>query len=103
MLLLLLPAFAWGRGRLGPTDVLVGLTFAHLALASARHIPLFAVAAAPLLADGLQAAAGAASPRSGRSSGPRRRRSRSSPSASWSVSRPPGPASSTRSGTRSSR
>ncbi len=57
MLLLLVPAFAWGRGRLGPTDVLVGLTFAHLALASARHIPLFAVAAAPLLADGLQAAA----------------------------------------------
>src|SRR5262249_17454456 len=56
MLLLLVPAFAWGRARLGLTDALVGLTFAHLGLSSARHIPLFTVAAAPLLADGLQAA-----------------------------------------------
>jgi hypothetical protein len=56
MLLLLVPAFAWGRGRLGVTDALVGLTFAHLGLSSARHVPLFAVAVAPLLADGLQSA-----------------------------------------------
>ncbi len=56
MLLLLVPAFAWGRGRLGVTDALVGLTFAHLGLSSARHVPLFAVAVAPLLADGLQGA-----------------------------------------------
>jgi tetratricopeptide (TPR) repeat protein len=54
MLLLLVPAFAWGRARLGVTDALVGLTFAHLGLSSARHTPLFAVAVAPLLADGLQ-------------------------------------------------
>jgi hypothetical protein len=56
MLLLLVPAFAWGRARLALTDVLVALTFAHLALASARHVPLFAVAVAPLLADALQTA-----------------------------------------------
>src|SRR5262249_15260359 len=56
MLLLLVPAFAWGRARLSLTDALVGLTFAHLGLSSARHIPLFTVAAAPLLADSLQAA-----------------------------------------------
>jgi tetratricopeptide (TPR) repeat protein len=56
MLVLLVPAFAWGRTRLGVTDALVGLTFAHLGLSSARHVPLFAVAAAPLLADGVQGA-----------------------------------------------
>ncbi len=56
MLLLLVPAFAWGRARLRVTDVLVGVTFAHLGLSSARHIPLFAVAVAPLLAAGLQEA-----------------------------------------------
>jgi tetratricopeptide (TPR) repeat protein len=56
MLLLLVPAFAWGRARLGVTDALLGLTFAHLGLSSSRHIPLFAVAVAPLLADGLQSA-----------------------------------------------
>jgi tetratricopeptide (TPR) repeat protein len=56
MLLLLVPAFAWGRARLSLVDALVALTFAHLGLASARHIPLFAVAAAPLLADALEAA-----------------------------------------------
>jgi len=56
MLLLLVPAFAWGRARLTATDVLLTLVFAHLALGSARHIPLFAVVAAPALADALQAA-----------------------------------------------
>ena len=56
MLLLLVPAFAWGRARLDTTDVLLGVTFAHLALSSARHIPLFAVAVAPLLADALDGA-----------------------------------------------
>ncbi len=56
MLLLLFPAFAWGRARLAATDVLLILGFAHLALGSVRHIPLFAVAAAPALADALQAA-----------------------------------------------
>jgi tetratricopeptide (TPR) repeat protein len=59
MVLLLVPAFAWGRARLGATDVLLTLTFTHLALSSARHVPLFAVAVAPILADGLQAAAAA--------------------------------------------
>jgi hypothetical protein len=56
MLLLLIPAFAWGRHRLGATDVLVALVFTHLALSSSRHLPLFAVAVAPLLADSLEAA-----------------------------------------------
>jgi hypothetical protein len=56
MLIALVPAFAWGRARLTATDVLLALTFAHLGLASARHTPLFAVAAAPLLADALEAA-----------------------------------------------
>ena len=56
MLLLLFPAFAWGRARLTATDVGLILVFAHLALGSARHIPLFAVAAAPALADALEAA-----------------------------------------------
>lgn len=56
MLLLLVPAFAWGRARLATTDVLVALTFAHLGLSSARHTPLFAVAVAPLLADALEGA-----------------------------------------------
>ncbi len=57
MLLGLVPAFAWGRARLSVPDVLIALTFGHLALGSARHIPLFAVAVAPLLADALEAAA----------------------------------------------
>jgi tetratricopeptide (TPR) repeat protein len=56
MLLVLVPAFAWGRHRLGATDVLVTLVFTHLALSSSRHLPLFAVAVAPLLADALEAA-----------------------------------------------
>jgi hypothetical protein len=56
MLLLLVPAFAWGRHRLGATDVLLALVFTHLALSSSRHLPLFAVAVAPLLADALEAA-----------------------------------------------
>jgi len=56
MLLLLFPAFAWGRARLAATDVGLILVFAHLALGSARHIPLFAVAAAPALADALEGA-----------------------------------------------
>jgi hypothetical protein len=56
MLLALFPAFAWGRMRLGVVDVLLVLTFTHMGLASTRHIPLFAVAVAPLLADGLEAA-----------------------------------------------
>jgi tetratricopeptide (TPR) repeat protein len=59
MVLLLVPAFSWGRARLRVTDVLLAGAFTHLALASARHVPLFAVAVAPLLADALQAAAGA--------------------------------------------
>jgi hypothetical protein len=56
MLLLLVPAFAWGQARLGVTDGLIALTFAHLGLSSARHVPLFAVAVAPLLAAGVQGA-----------------------------------------------
>jgi hypothetical protein len=56
MLVLLVPAFAWGRARLRAADVLLALTFAHLALSSVRHTPLFAVAVAPLLADGLEGA-----------------------------------------------
>lgn len=56
MLLALFPAFAWGRARLRAVDVLLAVTFTHMALASARHIPLFAVAVTPLLADGLEAA-----------------------------------------------
>ena len=56
MLVALVPVFTWGRARLGAVDVLVALTFTHLALSSVRHVPLFAVAVAPLLADGLEAA-----------------------------------------------
>jgi len=55
MLLLLFPAFAWGRGRLSVADVALVLVFANLALTSVRHVPLFAVVAAPPLAAALQA------------------------------------------------
>jgi hypothetical protein len=55
MLLLLFPAFAWGRSRLGAADVLMVLVFANLGLTSVRHVPLFAIVAAPILADALQA------------------------------------------------
>ena len=54
MLLLLFPAFAWGRGRLSAADVGMILAFAHLGLTSVRHVPLFAIVAAPPLADALQ-------------------------------------------------
>jgi hypothetical protein len=54
IVLLLVPAFAWGRARLTAADVVVSLTFLHLALASVRHIPLFVIAVAVPLADGLQ-------------------------------------------------
>lgn len=54
-LLLLFPAFAWGRGRLGAADVGLVLVFANLALTSVRHVPLFAIAAAPPLAAALEA------------------------------------------------
>jgi hypothetical protein len=54
MLLLLFPAFAWGRARLGAADVGLILVFANLALTSVRHVPLFAVVAAPVLAAALQ-------------------------------------------------
>jgi hypothetical protein len=57
MLLLLIPALAWGRDRLGAADLVVMLTFTHLALSSARHVPLFAVAVAPPLAAALEGAA----------------------------------------------
>ena len=53
MLLLLFPAFAWGRGRLSAVDVGLVLVFANLGLTSVRHVPLFAVVAAPPLADAL--------------------------------------------------
>lgn len=56
LLLLLFPAFARGRRRLTAVDVGLILVFAHLALASMRHVPLFAIAAAPALADALEAA-----------------------------------------------
>jgi tetratricopeptide (TPR) repeat protein len=56
MLVLLVPVFAWGRARLRTVDVLLILTFTHLGLTSARHVPLFAVAVAPILADALQRA-----------------------------------------------
>ena len=54
MLLLLFPAFAWGRGRLSGADVALVLVFANLGLTSVRHVPLFAIVAAPILADALQ-------------------------------------------------
>jgi hypothetical protein len=57
MLLLLFPAFARGRHRLGPADVASMLVFAFLGLAAVRHVPLFAILAAPPLADALQGAA----------------------------------------------
>jgi hypothetical protein len=53
MLLLLFPAFAWGRGRLSAPDVGLILVFAHLGLTSVRHVPLFAIVAAAPLADAL--------------------------------------------------
>jgi hypothetical protein len=54
MLLLLFPAFAWGRGRLSAADVGLVLVFANLALTSVRHVPLFAIVAAPPLAAALE-------------------------------------------------
>jgi hypothetical protein len=54
MLLLLFPAFAWGRGRLSAVDVGLILVFANLGLTSVRHVPLFAIVAAPPLAAALQ-------------------------------------------------
>jgi hypothetical protein len=56
MLLLLFPAFAWGRGGLSAADVGLILVFANLGLTSVRHVPLFAIVAAPPLAGALQAA-----------------------------------------------
>jgi hypothetical protein len=56
MLLLLFPAFAWGRDRLSVVDVGLILVFAHLGLTSVRHVPLFAIVAAAPLADALQGA-----------------------------------------------
>ncbi len=56
MLLLLFPAFAWGRGRLSAADVGLVLVFANLGLTSVRHVPLFAIVAAPPLAAALGAA-----------------------------------------------
>ena len=56
MLLLLFPAFAWGRGRLSVPDVGLILVFAHLGLTSVRHVPLFAIVAAAPLADALHGA-----------------------------------------------
>jgi hypothetical protein len=56
MLLLLFPAFAWGRGRLSAADVGLVLVFANLGLTSVRHVPLFAIVAAPPLAAALQEA-----------------------------------------------
>ena len=53
MLLLLFPAFAWGRGRLSAADVGLVLVFANLGLTSVRHVPLFAIVAAPPLAAAL--------------------------------------------------
>ena len=54
MLLLLFPAFAWGRGRLSAADVGLVFVFANLALTSVRHVPLFAIVAAPPLAAALE-------------------------------------------------
>ena len=56
MLLLLFPAFAWGRSRLSAADVGLVLVFANLGLTSVRHVPLFAIVAAPPLAAALGAA-----------------------------------------------
>jgi hypothetical protein len=55
--LLLIGAFAWGRERLGTPDILVSLAALHLALSSARYVPLFLIVAAAPVADGLTAAA----------------------------------------------
>jgi hypothetical protein len=54
MLVLLFPAFAWGRGQLRGADVALILAFAHLGLAAVGHVPLFAIVAAAPLADALQ-------------------------------------------------
>jgi len=54
MLLFLFPAFAWGRSRLSVADVGFVLAFANLALTSVRHVPLFAIVAAPPLAAALE-------------------------------------------------
>jgi hypothetical protein len=64
LLLLLFPAFAWGRERLRAADIVLLLAFAHLGLSAVRHIPLFAVVAAAPLADALQAALGKLRPES---------------------------------------
>jgi hypothetical protein len=52
-LLLLFPAFAWRRRRLRAAVVGLTLVFANLGLTSVRHVPLFAIVTAPILADAL--------------------------------------------------
>jgi hypothetical protein len=61
-LLLLFPAFAWGRGALSAVDVGLILVFANLGLTSVRHVPLFAIVVAPPLAAALQAVLATARP-----------------------------------------
>lgn len=56
MLLLLFAGFGLGGSRLRVTDVILALTLTHLGLSSIRHIPLFAVGVAPILADAAQGA-----------------------------------------------
>ncbi|MBI2469178.1 MAG: hypothetical protein HYV62_15400, partial [Candidatus Rokubacteria bacterium] len=51
MLLLLFAGLALGGSRLRVTDVILAVTLTHLGLSSIRHIPLFAVGVAPILAD----------------------------------------------------
>jgi hypothetical protein len=65
LLLLLFPALAWGRARLRLADVALLFVFAHLALTAVRHVPLFAIVAAPILADALQGAWGRVRPPAG--------------------------------------
>jgi hypothetical protein len=50
MLLLLLPAFLWGRERYATADLLLMAGAVHYSLYSARHVPIYLLLAAPVLA-----------------------------------------------------
>lgn len=56
MILLSFASLGLGSARLRVTDVLLVLTFTHLGVSSIRHIPLYAVAVTPALADALHGA-----------------------------------------------
>jgi hypothetical protein len=55
LILALIGAGLLGRKKLSPVNILLTLAFGYLALHSMRHVPLFAIAAVPALAEMLSA------------------------------------------------